>query len=58
MNSNPLKQGALTENSQGTGTVTRKRVHERAIELAVINGRSTQNVSKSDWEPARARIDR
>src|SRR6185437_13791559 len=52
MNPNPLKQGALTENSKGIGTVTRKMVRERAVELAFINGRSAQEVSKSDWEQA------
>ena len=36
MKTNPLKQGALTENSAGIGTVTRKMVRERAVELAVI----------------------
>ena len=56
MNTNPLKQGALTENSQGIGTVTRKMVRERAVELAVINGRSAQDVSKSDWEQARREL--
>jgi len=43
----------LTENSAGIGTVTRKMVRARAIELAVINGRSAQEVSKSDWEQAK-----
>jgi hypothetical protein len=47
MNTNPLKQGALTENSAGIGTVTRKMVRERAIELAVITGRSAPEVSKA-----------
>jgi hypothetical protein len=56
MNTNPLKQGALTENSQGIGTVTRKMVRERAVELAVINGRSAQDVSKSDWEQAKREL--
>jgi len=56
MNTNPLKQGALTENSQGIGTVTRKMVRERAIELAMINGRSAQEVSKSDWEQAKQQL--
>ena len=56
MNTNPLKQGALTENSEGIGTVTRKMVRERAVELAVINGRSAQDVSKSDWEQARREL--
>src|SRR5271170_4366088 len=56
MKTNPMKQGALTENSAGIGTVTRKMVRERAVELAVINGRSAQNVSKSDWEQAKREL--
>jgi hypothetical protein len=53
---NPLKEGALTENSAVIGTVTRKMMRERAIELAVINGRSAHEVSKSDWEQARREL--
>jgi hypothetical protein len=56
MKTNPLKDGALTENSAGLGTVTRKMVRERAVELAVINGRSAQDVSKSDWEQAKREL--
>ena len=56
MKTNPLKEGALTENSAGIGTVTRKMVRERAVELAVINGRSAQEVSKSDWEQAQLEL--
>ncbi|MEY2427474.1 MAG: hypothetical protein QOJ40_359 [Verrucomicrobiota bacterium] len=56
MNTNPLKQGVLTENSAGLGSVSRKTVRERAIELAVINGRSAQDVSKSDWEQAKREL--
>src|SRR5271166_1649749 len=56
MNPNPLKQGSLTNNSQGIGTIDRKMVRERAVELAVINGRSAQEVSKSDWEQARREL--
>ena len=56
MNNNPLKQGALTENSTGIGTVTRKMVRERAIELAMINGRSVQEVRKADWEQAKQEL--
>ena len=56
MNNNPLKQGALTENSTGLGTVTRKMVRERAVELAGINGRSASEVSKSDWEQAKREL--
>jgi hypothetical protein len=50
MKTNPLKEGALAENSIGIGTVTRNMVRELAVELAVINGRSAQDVSKSDWQ--------
>jgi hypothetical protein len=56
MRTNPLKQGLLTENSIGIGTVTRKMVRERAIELAVINGHSAQEVSKSDWDQAKREL--
>lgn len=56
MNTNPLKQGALTEHATGLGTVTRTMVRERAAELAVINGRSAQDASKSDWEQAKREL--
>ena len=56
MNTNPLKQGALTEKSTGLGTVTRQMVRERAVELAVINGRSASDVSKADWEQAKREL--
>lgn len=56
MNPNPLKQGALTENSAGLGTVTRQMVRERAVELALINGRAAHEVSKSDWEQAKREL--
>ena len=56
MNTNPLKEGALTENSAGIGTVTRKMVRQRAVELAAINGRSAQEVSTSDWEQAQLEL--
>ena len=46
----------MTENSAGIGTVTRKMVRKRAVELAVINGRSAQEVSKSDWEQAKREL--
>ena len=31
-------------------------VRQRAVELAVINGRSAQEVSKSDWEQAQLEL--
>ena len=56
MNTNPLKQGVLTENSSGLGTVTRTMIRERAVELALMNGRSAQEVAKSDWEQAKREL--
>jgi len=56
MNTSPLKQGLLTENSAGIGTVTRAMVRARAIELAVINGRRAQEASKSDREQAQREL--
>lgn len=52
----PLKQGILTENSAGIGTVSRKMVRERAVELAIINGRPAHEASKSDWEEAKREL--
>jgi len=56
MNTNPLKDGVLTDNSIGIGTVSRKMVRERAVELAAINGRSAHDVTKSDWEQAKQEL--
>jgi hypothetical protein len=56
MKKNPLKQGLLTENSAGIGTVSRKMVRERAVELAGLDERSEQEVSKSDWEQAKREL--
>ena len=53
---NPLKVGLLTENSAGLGTVTRGMVRQRAVELAQIDGRLSQQVSKSDWDQARREL--
>ena len=56
MKTNPLKEGRLTENSAGIGTVTPKMVRERATELAVIDGRPARDVSKSESEQARREL--
>ena len=56
MKKNPLKQGLLTENSAGIGTVSRKMVRERAVELARMDERPVQEVSKSDWEQAKREL--
>jgi hypothetical protein len=56
MKTNPLKDGNLTENSAGIGTVTRKMIQARAVELAAINGRSAEEVSQPDWEQAKREL--
>jgi hypothetical protein len=56
MKTNPLKEGTLTENSAGIGTVTRQMVRARAEELAVIKGRSAQDVTESDLAQARREL--
>ncbi|MEJ0091488.1 MAG: hypothetical protein WDM80_17305 [Limisphaerales bacterium] len=56
MKTNPLKEGALTENSAGLGTVTRRMVRKRAAELATINGRSGQQMTKEDREQAKREL--
>ena len=56
MSSNPLKAGALIENPKDIGAVARGMLRERATELALIDGRSTLEVSKSDWEAAKREL--
>ncbi len=56
MKIDPPEDDALIINSTGVGTVTRKMVRERAVELALIDGRSAQEVSKSDWEQAKREL--
>ena len=46
----------LTENSSGIGTVTRKMVRERAVELSLLKGHTAQEVSKTDWEQAKREL--
>ena len=56
MKVNLLKEGNISGNSAGIGTVTRKMLRERALELAAINGRSAQETSRSDWEQAQREL--
>jgi hypothetical protein len=42
--------------SVGIGTVTRRMMQKRAVEIAFINGRSRHNVLESDWEQARREL--
>jgi hypothetical protein len=56
MKTNPLKRGALTENSAGIGTVTQAMVQSRATELAVIDGRLPGDATMSDFVQAKLEL--
>lgn len=56
MKTNPLKEGVVSNNFAAVGTVTERMVRDRAAELAVINGRSVQEVSKADLEQAQREL--
>jgi hypothetical protein len=56
MKTNPLKDGVLTINSAGIGAPSRELLRKRACELAVLDGRSAQDASKSDWEQAKREL--
>ena len=51
-----LPENASAEHSTDPGTVTRKMMRERAVELAVLGGRSALDASKTDWEQARREL--
>jgi hypothetical protein len=54
MDKNHLSQAAIPENFPDP--VTRKKLRERAVELAVTHGGSAQDVSKADWEQAKKEL--
>ncbi len=56
MKKNPLKEGVLTQNSAGLGTVTGEMVQARAAELSVIDGRWAHQASDSDWRQAKREL--
>ncbi|HSY18115.1 MAG TPA: hypothetical protein VK815_07265 [Candidatus Acidoferrales bacterium] len=52
METNPLKDGALTDNSKALGTVTLKMIKDRAIEIAWTNGRGANELRPVDYVEA------
>ena len=56
MKKNPLTKGVLTDNSIGIGPVTRDLVQARTRELAVIAGRTPQQVTQADYERAKREL--
>ena len=51
-----MQEGSIIIHGVGIGTVSRGMIRERAAELAVINGREPQEVSKSDWDEAKREL--
>lgn len=56
MKTNPLKDGIISGNSGGVGTVTRKMVRARAAELAVIDGLLSSVATKSHFAQAKREL--
>ena len=52
MKQNQIEEGRFSDRGEGLGTVTKEMVMKRAREIAVINGRSQNNVLDSDIEEA------
>lgn len=48
-----IHDGSPTDNSEDPRIVTRGMARTRAVALAVMNGRSPHEVSKTDWEEAK-----
>jgi hypothetical protein len=53
MKQNPIEEGRLSDRGEGLGTVTNEMVLKRAREIAIINGRSRNNVLDSDLDQAK-----
>jgi hypothetical protein len=56
MKTNPLKDGVISENSAGVGTVTRQMVRARAAELAIIDGHLSHAATESYFAQAKREL--
>jgi hypothetical protein len=56
MREDQKETGKLFEHGHGLGTVTEAMVHQRAREIALINGRDEKNVIEADFEQARREL--
>ena len=56
MKKNPLKDGIISENSAGVGTVTREMVRARAAELAIIDGHLSHDATASHFAQAKREL--
>ncbi len=51
-----MKDGVISENSAGVGTVTRKMVQARAAELAIIDGHLSHDATASHFAQAKREL--
>ena len=56
MDNNHLKDGVISKNSAGIGTVTRQMVRSRAAELAIIDGHLSSEATKSHFAQAKREL--
>ena len=56
MEENPIDEGRFSVRGEGLGTVTEEMVRQRASELAMINGRSSNKILDSDLKEARREL--
>ena len=56
MKTNPLKDGVISENSAGVGTVTRAMVRAREAELAIIDGHLSHDATASHFAQAKREL--
>lgn len=56
MRRDDIEDGRMAEHARGMGTVTREMVVKRARELAVINGRSEDQMLQSDFDQAKREL--
>ncbi|MBK8478817.1 MAG: hypothetical protein IPL39_21795 [Opitutaceae bacterium] len=56
METNPLNHGVLTESGVGIGTVSRKMIRVRAVEIALIHGHPPSEVTKTEWDQAKREL--
>jgi hypothetical protein len=56
MKKNPLKDGTISENSAGVGTVTRQMVRARAAELAIIDCHLSHDATASHFAQAKREL--
>lgn len=52
MRQDEIEDGKLSQHGRGLGTITPEMVKARASEIAIINGRSADEILESDWRQA------